>query len=107
MPDIPLSPCRICGALRCEAHQRKAWTHRAPVERIRGRKLQAIRARLFAQQPECVVCLKAGRHRLAVIRDHIIPLMEGGADDEVNQQGLCQDCSDAKTAIESARSRRG
>jgi len=39
----------------------------------------------------------------AVIRDHIIPIGEGGTEDDSNIQPLCQSCSDAKTQRESAR----
>ena len=39
----------------------------------------------------------------ATIRDHIIPLAEGGPDTDENTQPLCQACSDRKTASESQR----
>ena len=92
---------------RCAAHAAPAWTTTQPVPRIRGRRLQAIRARLFAEEPLCRVCLAKTPSvvTLAVIRDHVVPLAEGGADDEVNQQPVCQDCSDAKTNREATRGR--
>lgn len=72
--------------------------------RIRGRKLQRMRKALFARQPWCVACLlHKGMQVRATIRDHKIPLAEGGADDETNEQALCLDCSDAKTEEESQR----
>lgn len=80
-------------------------------KRIRGRQLQEMRARLFAKQPFCVQCMaevqedKLGLEHLATIRDHIIPLAEGGRDDSTNEQGLCQRHSDAKTQQEAARGR--
>lgn len=43
---------------------------------------------------------------LATIRDHIIPLSQGGKDERENTQPLCADHHDAKTkleAIEGAR----
>ena len=55
--------------------------------------------------PLCVLCRALGRRTLATIRDHIIPLAEGGADDSTNQQGLCKDCSDIKTQTEALRGR--
>lgn len=80
------------------------WTKAGlPTVRIRGRALQRLRARLFARQPWCVLCPTRGTHHLATIRDHIVPLAEGGRDDETNEQGLCQACSDLKTREESAR----
>lgn len=42
----------------------------------------------------------------ATQRDHVIPLAEGGLDDETNEQGLCDACHDAKSHNEAARGRR-
>jgi len=64
-----------------------------------------MRRRLFERQPFCVECLKDGRYVAATIRDHVMPLAEGGADDESNEQGLCQHHSDLKTQRESLRGR--
>jgi 5-methylcytosine-specific restriction protein A len=58
---------------------------------------------LFAACPLCVICLALGRTSPSTIRDHLVPLAEGGRDDETNEQALCQDCSDAKTREESKR----
>ena len=70
-------------------------------DRIRGRRLQRIRAEHFARHPLCVHCAEAGRTSAAVILDHIIALVNGGPDFDkdngTNRQGLCQDCSEAKT----------
>jgi len=98
-----------CGAIvpagRCELHARPAWHHAAPTARVRGRRLQRMRSALFAEQPLCVACRAEGRTTVATIRDHIVPLEEGGADIESNCQALCQEHSDIKTARESARGR--
>jgi 5-methylcytosine-specific restriction protein A len=72
---------------------------------MRGRALQQRRARLFAREPWCGLCLVQGRRTVATVRDHVIPLAEGGADVETNVQGLCQTCSDAKTRGEAQRGR--
>jgi 5-methylcytosine-specific restriction protein A len=72
--------------------------------RIRGRALQVKRKRLFELEPLCRHCMElADRVEPAVIRDHIIPLAEGGTEDDTNIQPLCQACSDRKTAEESKR----
>jgi 5-methylcytosine-specific restriction protein A len=112
MPTAPLRTCSYpnCGALvvrgRCAAHETGAWRGDSPAPpRIRGRKLQRLRDRLFSQQPLCVLCVAKGRTTLATIRDHIVPLAEGGMDDNTNVQAICKDCSDAKTAKESQRGR--
>jgi 5-methylcytosine-specific restriction protein A len=72
---------------------------------VRGRALQRRRAILFTREPWCRICRDAGRWTLATIRDHIVPLAEGGTDDETNEQPLCRRCSDQKTAEEARRGR--
>lgn len=77
----------------------RPWSHPVPVIRIRGRELQRLRAQLFLRQPFCAICLV----QPSTIRDHIVPLAEGGLDIDSNTQGLCNDCSETKTCEESAR----
>jgi 5-methylcytosine-specific restriction protein A len=83
------------------------------VKRIRGRKLQTINRRLQAQQPLCVWCWE-GRcqhaHRVdghcitpSTVTDHIIALVNGGADTDENRQRLCDDCHEIKTAHDLGR----
>ncbi len=67
-------------------------------ERIRGRTLQTLRARLLMANPLCVVCQRAGRVRLATDLDHIVALVNGGSNDDANLQGLCAPCHIDKTA---------
>lgn len=112
MAIAPPRLCSVpkCGRPNCQQHQPIAWRPRTTpaVPRIRGRRLQQLRAQLFARQPWCVECEKTSRRTPATIRDHVIPLAEGGRDDASNEQALCVRCSDAKTAIESQRGvRRG
>lgn len=73
--------------------------------RLRGRRLQEIRAEWFRLHPLCAECERAGRKaRLAVELDHIVALENGGPDFDVdggtNRQGLCKPCHAAKTAID-------
>lgn len=97
-----------CGRPNCQVHVATPWRPRfgAPVPRIRGRQLQLLRARLFARSPWCVVCARAGRQTRATIRDHVVPLAEGGRDEESNTQALCSLCSKVKTDAESQRGAR-
>lgn len=116
MPNRAPRPCRRPGCFQlqvgessyCADHQqeqRPAWQRTQVPTRIRGAKLQSLRRRLFAREPLCRECVKQGRTTAATIRDHIIPLAEGGQDVESNTQPLCQRCSDEKTARESRRGR--
>lgn len=66
-------------------------------ERTQGRAWMAIRNKWIAEHPACVSC---GRVSLSNQVDHIVPLFEGGADDESNYQTLCVECHKAKTAGE-------
>ncbi len=93
----------------CEKHRPAAWSIKkvAPTKRITGRKLQRMRAALFVRNPLCAECLKQGRVTEATQRDHIIPLFDGGADDESNEQGLCDVCHDVKSKAERLRARVG
>lgn len=62
-----------------------------------------MREDLFRRKPLCEQCEGEGRTTLATQRDHRIPLAEGGADDETNEQALCNACHDAKSEAERLR----
>jgi len=115
MPEKPLKRCsyprcpnKATEGSRCEQHKYPAWSGGRSQEKriLKGRTLQAARKRLFIDNPLCVICLKRGFDRIAVIRDHIIPLAEGGPDTVENTQGLCQSCSDFKTQQEARRGKK-
>ncbi len=112
MPATPPKPCSHpgCGVLvrdgssRCAKHPKAQWAKPVTAtKRVTGRKLQALRAELFARQPLCVLCQAQGKVTLASQRDHIIPLAEGGADDAANVQGLCEPCHASKSESERTR----
>lgn len=86
---------------------RRPWqtTSDASAQRIRGRRGQAIRASFLARHPLCAACEKEGRVTPATIVDHVIPLAEGGADDDTNKQGLCDPHNKQKSAAEAVRGR--
>lgn len=89
---------------RCAALQRTAWDGNNANKRLyKGRTLQRERERLFNSNPLCVECERQGRVTVATIRDHIIPLAEGGKDVPENIQGLCAACHNKKTIKESKR----
>ena len=89
------------------ASLRTLGTTRTAGKRTRGRKLQRQRAALFANAPLCAECARHGRIAVATERDHIVPLADGGADDDENVQGLCSACHAAKTAREAGERARG
>jgi 5-methylcytosine-specific restriction protein A len=69
-------------------------------QRIRGRRWMEIRAKWFRDHPLCAMCEAKGLIRPANRLDHIIPLVDGGKDDESNYQSLCDVCHKDKTAAE-------
>lgn len=58
------------------------------------------RARWLSCHPLCAECEREFRVTAASEVDHIVPLADGGADDESNYQSLCEACHKAKTAAE-------
>jgi 5-methylcytosine-specific restriction protein A len=70
--------------------------------RIRGRHLQAIRARHRSENPLCAMCQAKGIVRAWTELDHIVPMEQGGSDSAHNRQGLCAECHRLKTAIDMA-----
>lgn len=69
------------------------------VERLRGRAGQRQRKlRLARSNGLCERCLDRGFTRLADKVDHIVPLAQGGSDEDDNTRNLCDDCHVAVTA---------
>ena len=105
MPYAPKRHCPTPGCAQfvpCPVHARTPFrspTHAAP-QRIRGTHLQRLRKELFARTPLCVLCEQAGRVTIATIRDHIVPLSQGGSDTEANTQALCESCNELKRRVE-------
>jgi len=64
------------------------------------------RKRWLAKHPLCVHCEWEGRVTLGTVLDHIVPLSQGGKDDDSNLQTLCDSHHDAKSKREHAESNR-
>jgi len=119
MPRKAPTPCRHpgCRALvaesgYCAAHAREAvgWSkdvrRGSRHERGYGWAWTKLRKRILERDGGlCQPCLREDRITLATAVDHIVSKSEGGTDDESNLQAICNDCHDAKTALESARGR--
>ena len=108
-------PARWCGSCRAvhdgECPNRQSWVKSAvvPVSGRGGRPWRRKRERVFRRDEFlCQGCLRAGvvtvvalSGPLAGICDHIVPLSQGGSDEDENLQTLCRRCSDIKTQRES------
>ena len=71
---------------------------------------ERIRRRILLRDKglcQCVQCRDAGRTTLATEVDHIVPLWQGGSDDESNLQAINHECHKRKSAIEAAQRYRG
>lgn len=74
--------------------------------RIRGRRLQRIRAFVLSHNPLCVQCSAVGITSAATQVDHIVALVNGGEDTTANLQALCDECHRLKTADDLGNKRR-
>jgi 5-methylcytosine-specific restriction protein A len=50
----------------------------------------------------CQECRRQARVSIGRVVDHIVPLWNGGSDEDENKELLCDPCHDAKTAREAA-----
>ena len=82
-------------------HSEPAGIHRMAYDnndgRLRGRKLQAARLRIWSADPHCAMCRKLVAYPYGFELDHKQALFKEGSNDDDNMQVLCGDCHDAKT----------
>jgi len=117
MPWIAPRPCRSprCPKLVrgssgfCQKHKREFWRRQDSArptssQRGYGGEWRERRAAFLALHPACSDC-----GGIATEVDHVVPLSQGGPDDEINFSAKCKPCHSRKTAKESAfgRSNRG
>lgn len=111
MPKKPLKPCAItgcpnlCVGTYCDVHKKvsdKTYNrfnrdklNKSFYTSMEWRKLRRVH---LDANPLCVECLKEGRHRVATIVDHIVPIKDGGKPlDPSNLQSLCWSCHTTKS----------
>lgn len=122
MPRSAPTPCRYPGCAQvlnvpgyCDAH--RSLMHRdygrarrefdAEVGFYRTARWRNTRVAVLRDNPLCCKCQSKGILKLATVVDHITPIKQGGERFErSNLQSLCVPCHNAKTASESAWSRR-
>lgn len=104
MPRKPKKPCKFPGCPRltdgayCSEHTRKMNAqyekyNRCPETAKRyGTAWRIIRRRYIGQHPLCEECLKRGLAVPAEHVHHIVPLADGGTNDESNLMSLCKSC---------------
>ena len=104
MPMKPKRPCAYPGCPEltdqtyCEKHRALArqqydkYERDPNVHRTYGRAWKRIRDRYVHKHPLCEQCLKEGRYVAVEEVHHIVPLAEGGSNDESNLMSLCRSC---------------
>jgi len=100
MPTAAPIACRVCHRIGCTVHERRPFDRNSDDKRLSSGKTETARRKLFKRSPWCVLCLRDNRFTIATIRDHIVPLSEGGTDTDDNTQALCVACHDQKSARE-------
>ena len=118
MPYKPKRPCSHpgCGRLTdgryCDEHKQIAERQYNQYLRDRdtnkryGRAWKKIRARFLLQHPLCEQCRSEGRLTAADEVHHILPLANGGTNEEGNLMALCKSCHSRITIGSSNRSTR-
>ena len=104
MPYKPKKPCsypgcpRLCSGRFCEEHQKEydrqyeRYGRDRETKKRYGSSWQKISKRYREQHPLCEKCLEEGRFRRAELVHHIVPIREGGGNDDENLMALCNSC---------------
>lgn len=106
MPRKPKRPCRypgcknLCedGEQYCNEHRKieeknyESFSRGYQANRRYGYKWKKIRDRYVSKHPLCERCLLEGKYVPVEEVHHIIPLSEGGSNDESNLMSLCRSC---------------
>ena len=74
--------------------------------RLRGRKLQDTRLRIWSESPFCQSCKKMVFYPDGFELDHKRPIHKGGGDEDENLQVLCPECHNRKTIQEAGKTYR-
>ena len=118
MPKKPKRPCSYpgCGRLTdgqyCDEHrfsidrQYNRYLRDPDTNKRYGRAWKKLRARFLLLHPLCEQCKCEGRLTAAEEVHHILPLANGGTNDEGNLMALCKSCHSRITIGSSNRSTR-
>ena len=109
MPRKPMRPCSYpgCGRLTdgryCGEHkqttekQYNRYFRDSDTNKRYGRAWKKLRARFLLRHPLCEQCKSEGRLTAAEEVHHILPLANGGTNDEGNLMALCKSCHSSIT----------
>ena len=109
MPMKPKRPCSYpdCGRLTdgrfCDEHKQIAerqynqYLRNSDTNKRYGRAWKKLRARFLLLHPLCEQCKSGSRLTPAEEVHHILPLANGGTNDEGNLMALCKSCHSSIT----------
>ena len=118
MPKKPKRPCSYpgCGRLTdgqyCDEHrfsidrQYNRYLRDPDTNKRYGRAWKKLRARFLLLHPLCEQCKCEGRLTAAEEVHHLLPLANGGTNDDGNLMALCKSCHSRITIGSSNRSTR-
>ena len=104
MPRKPLKPCRypgcpnLCEKDYCSEHaglmakSYNKYTRSNNHNKRYGREWKRIRDRYANSHPLCEMCLKEGRYTPMTEVHHILPIKQGGTNENSNLMSLCHSC---------------
>ena len=99
---VPGCPSLVTRTQSCPKHPRRPFqtprSLQGSTRRWRRRRLQVL-----MRNPLCVDCQAEGRVTAATEVDHIVPVSQGGTDDDDNLAGRCHAHHHAKTVRERRR----
>ena len=116
VPRKPKRPCSYpgCGMLTdgqyCDEHkqsierQYNRYLRDSDTNKRYGRAWKKLRARFLLLHPLCEQCKNEGRFTAAEEVHHVLPLANGGTNDESNLMALCKSCH-SKITIGSTNTR--
>lgn len=104
MPRKPKRPCAFPGCPNltekqyCQQHEKEQnkrynkYERRPDVNIKYGRAWRKVRGRYVSAHPLCERCLEEGRITPVDEVHHIIPVSQGGTNEESNLMSLCKSC---------------
>lgn len=104
MPRKPKRGCAYPGCAKlvdgqyCDKHKKVVQKYYDRYHRSEnynkkyGRSWRKVRRRYVKRHPLCEICLAIGKITPVEEVHHIVPISQGGTNDEENLQSLCQSC---------------
>lgn len=115
MPYKPKKPCAYPGCPNltdgryCEKHKSlvdhiyNTYKRDPQTNERYGKNWKKIRASFLKNHPFCELCRREGRTTQATMVHHILPVRNGGGNDEENLMALCKSCHSRLHSVDGSR----